>query len=115
MQCVRSNMALHQSSRRFAKLEHRGGSNPECVGQHTDVIQRDVTLSALDPPDVRARKAAFECEPLLGPASGLAEFNQVLSEQDKGVVLHGHLDKEDAKAYGFDLFEATLYDDTYYE
>ncbi|MDR8763963.1 hypothetical protein FEP90_05689 [Burkholderia multivorans] len=39
----------------------------------------------------------------------------MFSKQDKGVVLHQHLDQEDIEAYGFDLFEATLYDDTHYE
>lgn len=83
--------------------------------QHTDIDERDVAFAPFDPAQIRAGEAAFESKSLLRPVAPLAKFNEALSEQRKGIVIHRGFVMKEPLAYGFDRFRDTLYDYPLYE
>lgn len=91
------------------EVEQCRGGNAERIGQLADVDERDIALAALNLAQIRAGEAAFERKVLLRPIEFLAKLDQTLSKQHTRVVIHRGFRSKDALAYGFDLFNDTLY------
>lgn len=83
--------------------------------QHADIDERDIAFSSFDLAQIRAGEAAFEGKSLLRPVATLAKFNEALSEQRKGIVIHRDSVLKEPLAYGIDRFRDTPYDYPRYE